>query len=585
MRSSRRGAWAVALLVTAATAGSACGGTSSSNGSSGASTPTSSPVATGADVSEASDAPEVSVIAETPTAEELTAQWDDRLALAAEFDRTLVTALADAAGITEQLGDDAAATLAAVLASSTAAVHEEWRARGIDPAAAEAALSGPPPPVSRWQGDAGSAGVLALITSMMSAFEPVFAKSPDPATGHITDRVNVQGTIPASKGPLTITLDQTADVDLNMCPDATGLAEGVVTIDADMMATGTVDGEAVSLRASAAYSITTTVNSDAEAGLASTDGSLTGTIVSSGSDGDVAYADSDGVGVSIPYGEDGEPVSDDSTGHGSTSGTAASIDDLSKTFLKVAVLLAIVHGQSALSHWSKGRCVRLETEEPLAPLVGEATDIDVSAVHKIDGADVTGSITVTPRTGTFDPLDADVPATIHVVPEEGAPYAEADVEMRSLRGIGRTEVYVPARGYHVELGDTVTISGDKCDGFTGLWPLVFAGTVSEQGISIVFDGTLDITVNADQSASYELDLRGTAEGFPMLTASLTFQGGGAAVFVDDDAGPRIDLLDGELATIAEGSGPGVSINGIVTQGPAGHASIPVTPSACATPGE
>jgi hypothetical protein len=584
MRSTRRSAWAVALLVTAATAGSACGGTSSSDGSS-PSAPVSATVATGADVSPTSDAPEVSVIAEAPTADQLTAQWDDRLALAAEFDRTLVTALADAAGITEQLGDDADAALSALLAASTAAVHDEWRARGIDPAAAEAALSGPPPPVSRWQGDAGSAGALALITSMMSAFEPVFAKRPDPATGHITDRVKVQATIPASKGPLTITLDQTADVDLNMCPDATGLAEGVVTIDADMMATGTVDGEAISLRASANYSISTTVNSNAEAGLASTDGSLTGTIVSSGSDGDVAYADSDGVGVNIGYGEDGKPVNDTAEGHGSSSGTAATIDGLNTAFMKVAGIFAILHGQSALSHWSKGRCVRLETEEPLAPLVGEATDIDVSAVHEIDGADVTGSITVTPRLGTFDPLDADVPATIHVVPEEGARYARAEVELRSLRGIGRTDIYVPARGYHVELGDTVTISGDKCDGFTGLWPLVFAGTVSEQGISIVFDGTLDITVNADQSASYELDLRGTAEGFPMLTASLTFQGGGAAVFVDDDDGPRIDLLDGELATIAEGSGPGVSINGIVTQGPAGHASIPVTPSACATPGE
>ena len=55
------------------------------------------------------------------------------------------------------------------------------------------------------------------------------------------------------------------------------------------------------------------------------------------------------------------------------------------------------------------------------------------------------------------------------------------------------------------------------------------------------------------------------------------------MFVDDPDAPRIDLLDGELSTIAEGSGTGVSIGGIVIEGPAGHASIPVTPSACATP--
>jgi hypothetical protein len=547
--------------------------------------PASATVESVVDRPDTSNAPDVSVIGEAPTADELTAQWDDRLALGAEFDRTLVTALADAAGITDQWGEDADAALSMLLAASTAAVHDEWRARGIDPAEAEAALSAPPPQVSRWQGDAGTGGVLALLTSMMSVFQPVFSQKPDPATGHITDRVTIQSTVPASSGPLTITLDQTAEVDLDMCPDATGLAEGVITIDAEMFATGTVDGETVSLRASAAYSITTAVRSDGEANLASTDGSLTGTIVSSDSDGDVAFVDSDGLGASIPYGEDGTPVGDQAQGHGSTTGTAATIDALSDTFLRIAIMLAVVHGQSALSHWSSGSCVRLETEEPLAPLVGEATDIDVRAVHEIDDADVTGTMTVTPRTGTFDPLEGDVPTTIHVVPEKGARRAAADLEFRSLRGIARTEIEVPARGYHVELGDTITISGDKCDGFTGVWPLVFAGTVSEQGISIVFDGTLDITVNADMSATYALDLKGTAEGFPMLTASLTFVGGGAAVFVDDDDGPRIDLLDGELATIAEGSGPGASINGIVTQGPAGHASIPVTPSACATPGE
>ena len=90
-------------------------------------------------------------------------------------------------------------------------------------------------------------------------------------------------------------------------------------------------------------------------------------------------------------------------------------------------------------------------------------------------------------------------------------------------------------------------------------------------MSVVSDGTLDITVNADLSATYSLDVRDVAEGMPMLTAGLSFVGGGAAVFVDDPDAPRIDLLDGELSTIAEGSGPGVSIGGIVIEGPAGQA--------------
>ena len=113
----------------------------------------------------------------------------------------------------------------------------------------------------------------------------------------------------------------------------------------------------------------------------------------------------------------------------------------------------------------------------------------------IDGADVARTLTVTPATGTFDPLQGDAPATIRVTPDEGAAKALATVELRSLRGIATTDIEVGARGFHVALGDIVTISGDKCDGYVGVWPLVFAGTVSEQGVAVVFDGTLDITVN------------------------------------------------------------------------------------------
>ena len=158
---------------------------------------------------------------------------------------------------------------------------------------------------------------------------------------------------------------------------------------------------------------------------------------------------------------------------------------------------------------------------------------------------------------------------------------EATVEFRSLRGIATTGIEVDARGFHAELGNTVTISGCECDGYTGLWPLIFARTVSEEGASVVFDGTLGITVKTDLSATYSLDVRNVAEGLPMLTAELSFVGG-AAVFVDDPVAPRIDLLDGEPSAMAEGSGTRVSISGIVIGGTAGHASVPVIPYECAT---
>ena len=61
---------------------------------------------------------------------------------------------------------------------------------------------------------------------------------------------------------------------------------------------------------------------------------------------------------------------------------------------------------------------------------------------------------------------------------------EATVEFRSLHGIVTTDIEVDARDHHVAIGDTVTISGSECDGYTGLWPLIFAGTVSEEGVPV-----------------------------------------------------------------------------------------------------
>ena len=69
-------------------------------------------------------------------------------------------------------------------------------------------------------------------------------------------------------------------------------------------------------------------------------------------------------------------------------------------------------------------------------------------------------------------LEAVAPATIRVIPDEGAAKAAAEVEFRSLRGIATTDIEVDARGFRVAVGDTVAISGDKCAGYTGLWPLV-----------------------------------------------------------------------------------------------------------------
>lgn len=122
MRSARQSSLAAAVLVVVAACGSASGGTPATDRSDIQSSAT------------AAAAPGVAQGEFLP--EQFSAQFNDRLAVSAEFDRIVVTALADAA------------------------------------------LSGPPPPMASIRaGSAGSAGSLALITSMMSVFEPVFCRS------------------------------------------------------------------------------------------------------------------------------------------------------------------------------------------------------------------------------------------------------------------------------------------------------------------------------------------------------------------------------------------------------------------------
>jgi hypothetical protein len=106
------------------------------------------------------------------------------------------------------------------------------------------------------------------------------------------------------------------------------------------------------------------------------------------------------------------------------------------------------------------------------------------------------------------------------------------VTYRSLRGIARTDLAAPARGYRVDLGADVTLTGEKCAGPVGPWLLTFAGSVSEDSFTISFDGTLTFQIDADLTGMYQVDLRGTAEDLPpILAAALTFTGGGSAVFV------------------------------------------------------
>jgi hypothetical protein len=315
----------------------------------------------------------------------------------------------------------------------------------------------------------------------------------------------------------------------------------------------------------------------------SSDSSLTGTVVSSGTSGDTAYGEAEGVGVSIGYDDEGSPRQDSVTTHGQVATSTDAIwQGISDTFVRVSGLLGVMHGTAASRYWQSGACIQLEATEPLADLTSaESAQFDVRAVHAIDGAEVAGTFEAKPINGTVEPAEAEAPATFTVTVAAGDADGWAEVTFRSLRGIGRTDLVVPARGYRVELGEEVTLTGEKCGGPAGPWLLTFAGSVDADGMAVSFNGTLTLEINADLTGTYQVDLRGTADGLPpMLAAALTFTGGGSAVFVDDPEAPRIDLLDGELTATASGSGPDMSIDGIVTQGPAGAASISVLRSAC-----
>jgi hypothetical protein len=509
----------------------------------------------------------------------------DRAAVGAELERALVLALADASGLSDLLGTDVTTAVDELLAAETESVRAEWLRRGIDPLTAEAALQAGPtmagPGASRAvESAAGTGGVLALVLSMTAAFEPVFMKSPD-VSGHITDTVEVDTT--STRAGLTLTLDEHASVDLALCPDEAGLAEGTVTVEVDLAATGTRDGVPIDVRASGTFSISVEATADGNAHLVSADNHVTGTIVATAEGGDTTtWADVDGVGVPLTF--DGEGDVSGGRPHGQAVGVAATIDQLAQAFIKSGGVLAVMHGKTAERFWTDGGCVMLEINGVPGSELGDSAEVQVTATHKIDLGPVDGTVTATAVDGTVSPESADVPARFRLTVDPGEEVATTDLEQRSCRGVARGQWSVDARSYRVAVGgeNQLTLTGAKCDGPAGLWTLVFGGVVNDAGFEVTFSGTLVFEVAADLSATYSVDLSLDATNLPPeLSAQLGISGGGSAVFVDDELAPRFDILDGDLAVAASGSGPGgVSVDGIVQQGPTGASSLPVKRAAC-----
>ena len=515
----------------------------------------------------------------------------DRAALSAGFERELLMSLLSAADLTDLLGADVPTVVDELLAAEFAAVQVAWLDRGIDPGAAAAALQAPPAvptgeaapaeKSARRQSGAGVGGVMALIAGMTSAFEPIFEKQPDPATGRVVDTATIT-TTNTSEG-LAITVDERVSVDLGYCPDAVGTAEGTVNIEVDLMATGISEGEPLSLRASGTFTIMTTVQSDAQAHLARLSHTVTGAIVGTAQDGESrTWADLNGLGGEVGVGPDGEITG--GRGHGSATGAPEDIQGFADAFQLSGAVIALMHGKSGEYWWSGGNCVALEVNEQPDTASGESVDVVVTAAHLIDRGPVEGTVRATASNGTVEPQEGDVPATFHLTVEANQPAVLAQFELRSYRGVAKGSTFLDARGYRVEAGEAggVTATGTKCEGPVGPWTLTIGGAVEDAGVEIAFTGSLTFQVAKDLSATYTIDIGATATNLPpQLVGLLDFSGGGNARFVDDPQSPRFELLDGDLAVAGSVWGPGIPGGGLVAVGPAGTATVPVVRAACA----
>jgi hypothetical protein len=576
-----------ALLLAASLVASACGGAApvppdgaSAPPAPGATTATSaSPGATPPGVG-----PSGPIAVPAPDAPSLNAALARPVEIANATGDMLARDLVDASGLTAALGPGAGNAIAALLDAEHAATRAEIIRRGGDPDALsgavrrgiEAAIPGRASLAKASM--SGTAGFLALSLLMVTAPQQ-FAESKPDSKGRVSARFTVETTVPGEGGG-TMTFHETTIIDLSRCPDPAGVAAGTVSFELDFSASAVIDGTAHQFTAHGVFAMNLAATATANADLADVSSTVTGSISTTTSDG-TDFIDFDGVGGRLPI-RNGTPDADGAEGWGHYGGTTSSAADLSTVMQKMGWVFAWMNGTLAEKHWSSGKCVRLEVAPPDPRVAGdgEALDVTVTAISNVDEATVQGRLAVTPVSGTITPTTTQTPASLHVTVAPGDTSADATLELRSLRGVAKVEAKVLARGYEVlESFGTMTVKGRKCDGPVGTWHLVVGGKASQDGFSVAYGGSIDVTIKSSLTGTYRANVKATAENLPpQVTAALGFSGGGRARFSPEQG--VLEFLDGAFGGAGTGSGPNLSVNIPYPTTPSGSWALPVSRAPC-----
>ena len=487
----------------------------------------------------------------------------------------LIRGLAEASGIAGVLGEQAGTVIDGMIRAEHAAARDEMVRRGLD-ATTPAAAAGPFRVAEQLDKDA--VGGLALMVIARTAGTQLGIAEPD-ERGHVEARIDIAPS--SDQGGIATRIDESILLDGWRCPDPAGVAAATISVEMSLSATTTVDGTVTTYVAQASFAMDITAEAAEDATAKAASFAITGQLTATTA-GSVALLEASGAGLRVGI-RGGEPIETGVTVHGEATVGGGFTDAAWKTLDRVGLLLAVMQAKFGERHWTSGRCIELQASppEPRIARAGESLDVDVKAVSLRDQADIDGALTVTPVRGTTSPANARTPATLRITVAQGHADASAGLEVRSVRGIGRTTVDVLARGLKVDIGKPggMTIRGEKCDGPVGTWHLKVGGSSTSDGFTVGFGGAIDVVIHDTLAGTYTVRIKVTADSLPpQIAGRLGLSGHGHVRYLSDE-----DLLtfeDGTMAARATASGPGLGLDGTFTRSGAGLPSFAVTPAAC-----
>ncbi len=524
-------------------------------------------------------------------------QW---VGAAGQADAGMLGTIFELAGIDDELGADAAKLLAAtsdatraaaapVLTAAPAAtpvpsiptgtVRPATVERGRQPSLHPAAL-GQQPPVSMPLTGGTAYGVASAMLGFMGSVDLI--KRPGAVT---MDRGRMKGTVKIDVPPVSITkwtmtrMSLSLTIDLLVCPDANGAADGTIELHTDLEVTG----GAVPITGKADLAASVSLAADDEAFLAYLDPELNGDI--SGAHGatkeSVHLA---GIGVTMNGRGKQVSVSNVRGQMQATNIQPHNFQPLQSAIVGLVGIVGALAGYVAEDHWRSGKCIELSAS-PASPHVmaaGSSVSLEVRGKSSVDGADVHGKVEAEKSAGegTVDPSKQPLPdpGPFTVTPATNGSSIDVAVSLTSKRGLGVGTWRGTLPGYKVDVNlSGMAIKGEKCDGVEGDWRLVVGGGGTGAGMSIQLSGTIDVHLGSDGTGTYAVHIAVSGAGLPAgVTAGLGVDGQGKARLDGSSSSPALELLDGVMSGTASGAGGGASLTSGLPKSAAGTTAIPVT---------